>query len=69
MNQDQEKIEDVEEEDVEECEFCGGLNGEHEDISTMEQVYAGEPHYAPIGSQRCPATLDDDEYEPEDRDY
>lgn len=38
----------------EQCEHCGGLDGEHEDITTMETVYAGEPHTAPIGSQPCP---------------
>ncbi len=31
------------------CELCGG-EGE---ITTMEQVWPGEPHYAPIGTQRC----------------
>ena len=37
-----------------ECEFCGGTNGEHHDIVTMEYVYPGEPHMAPIGTRDCP---------------
>jgi hypothetical protein len=43
-------------EEKEECEFCGGIDGEHEDITTMEQVWPGEPHMAPIGTQPCPMT-------------
>lgn len=31
------------------CEFCGG-SGE---VETMEYVYPGEPHMAPIGTQKC----------------
>jgi hypothetical protein len=34
------------------CEWC---NGEGE-ITTMEQVYAGEPHTAPIGTRKCICT-------------
>lgn len=45
------------EEYLEECEFCGGANGEHHDITTMEYVYPGEPHMAPIGTQRCPNSI------------
>lgn len=55
--------EGVIEEEVDECEYCGGKDGEHEDITTMETVYAGEPHMAPIGSQTCPNALPDDEHE------
>lgn len=36
------------------CELCGGKDGEHEDISTMEAVYPGEPHMADVGSRPCP---------------
>lgn len=43
------------------CEFCGGINGEHEELDSMEQVYAGEPHMAPIGSRPCPNSLPDNE--------
>ncbi len=65
MNQEAKNIE-AEEDEVETCEFCGGKDGEHEDIETMEQVWAGEPHYAPIGSRPCPnASGDDDEYDPD----
>lgn len=48
------------------CEFCGGEDGEHHDITTMERVWPNEPHVAPIGSQRCPATIPEPEYEPDD---
>lgn len=41
-------VEVKEEEEV--CETCGGLGV----ISCMEQVYPGEPHYAPIGESACP---------------
>lgn len=50
------------EEEQEECEYCGGINGEHHDISTMEAVYPGEPHMADIGSRPCPNSLNEDEY-------
>ena len=39
--------EPVEEEEV--CEFCGGTG----EISSMEYVYAGEPHMADIGTKTC----------------
>lgn len=51
-------------EDQEVCELCGGVNGEHEDIDTMEQVYPNEPHMANIGSRPCPNSLS----EPDDYD-
>lgn len=36
--------------DIEEvCEMCLG-EGE---VTTMERVYAGEPHVAPIGTRKC----------------
>lgn len=40
--------EEKEEEDV--CSTCGG-SGE---VSTMEAVYPGEPHMAPVGTSPCP---------------
>lgn len=51
-------------EDDEVCEICGGVNGEHEDISTMESVYPNEPHMADIGSRPCPNSISErDEYD------
>lgn len=42
------------------CETCGG-EGE---VSTMEQVYPGEPHMAPIGTAPCPdCNLPEPDYE------
>ncbi len=32
------------------CQTCGG-SGE---VRTMERVYAGEPHMADIGTEKCP---------------
>lgn len=37
------------------CEFCGGTG----EINTMEQVYPNEPHYAPIGTEKCICQLDE----------
>jgi hypothetical protein len=31
------------------CDICGGTG----EVTTMEQVYAGEPHMAPIGTKKC----------------
>lgn len=31
------------------CEFCGGTG----EVETMDYVYRGEPHMAPIGVQDC----------------
>lgn len=46
------------------CDECGGKNGNHEDISTMEAVYPNEPHMADIGSRPCPNSLrDPDDYD------
>lgn len=49
---------------IEVCEMCGGTG----EVSTMEKVYPGEPHMAPIGSAPCPEchAEPDDEYESED---
>lgn len=58
-------MEEAEDEEV--CELCGGKNGLHEEVSTMEAVYPGEPHMADIGSAPCPNSLtldgDDDDYD------
>lgn len=35
------------------CEFCGGEGT----IPSMEQVYAGEPHYADVGEEDCICTI------------
>lgn len=32
------------------CATCWGTG----EINTMEKVYPGEPHEAPIGTQKCP---------------
>lgn len=32
------------------CRTCGGTG----EVSKMEQVYAGEPHMADIGTESCP---------------
>lgn len=50
---------DCETEEV--CEFCGGTG----EVTTMEQVYAGEPHMAPIGTATCSCRLQAKEYEHE----
>lgn len=37
------------------CSECGGVDGKHEDITTMESVSSGEPHLqAPVGTAKCP---------------
>lgn len=41
------------------CADCGGTG----EVDTMEQVYANEPHMAPIGTRKCICRLqsnDDD---------
>lgn len=42
-----------------ECEFCEDTG----EVTTMEAVYAGEPHTAPIGSGTCPHCKAEDEYD------
>ena len=37
-------------EDEEVCETCGGIGY----VRTMERVYPGEPHMAPVGEEPCP---------------
>lgn len=43
------------------CAECYGTG----EVTTMEYVYAGEPHQAPIGTAPCPVcqVKDDDEYD------
>jgi hypothetical protein len=42
------------------CPICGG-DGE---VTTMEPVYSGEPHMAPIGTRKCECQLiEEDAYE------
>lgn len=45
------------------CRTCGGTG----EVRTMEQVYAGEPHMADVGTGRCPDCnpKQEPEYEPE----
>ena len=40
---------DHEEECEEVCEYCNGTG----EVDKMEQVYDGEPHYAPTGTEKC----------------
>lgn len=48
---------------VEVCETCDGTG----EVTTMEYVYPGEPHMAPIGTAPCPdCSLREREYEPDD---
>ena len=35
------------------CSVCGGTG----EVEVMERVYPGEPHIAPIGSQKCMCIL------------
>ena len=56
-NRDIERLIDVKE--VEECEDCGGTG----EVTTMERVYPGEEHMAPIGVEPCHCQdKDEDEY-------
>lgn len=45
-----------------ECSICHGEGV----VDTMEAVYPGEPHMAPIGSQPCVCVAGDNEDEYED---
>lgn len=45
-------LEDVDEDD--ECDDCGGTG----EITTQEQVWAGEPHTAPVGTKKCHCKMD-----------
>lgn len=44
------------------CEFCYG-EGE---VTVDEQVWAGEPHTAPIGTRKCICRMDDEPDRDED---
>lgn len=54
-------MQDTKDEDEEVCPTCGGTG----EVTTMETVYAGEPHTAPVGTGRCPDCNmpDEDEYD------
>lgn len=41
------------------CEFCLGMGI----IDTDECVYPGEPHMAPVGTQKCLCRIDLEEYD------
>ena len=43
------------------CEECNGVG----EVNTMESVYPGEPHMAPIGSEKC-ANCIGSGYEPDE---
>lgn len=45
-----------------ECIYCGGTG----EVSTMEAVYANEPHMADVGSAPCECTIDDSYDEDDD---
>lgn len=40
------------------CDICEDTG----EVTTMEPVYAGEPHVAPIGTRVCTCKLYEDEY-------
>lgn len=46
------------------CRECGGTK----EVSTSEQVYAGEPHMADIGTKPCPKCCADDEEDFDDQE-
>lgn len=48
-------------------EVCADCLGTGE-VTTMEQVWAGEPHIAPIGTSKCHCQVHEREYEPDDQD-
>lgn len=47
------------------CELCHGTG----EVTVDEQVYANEPHMAPIGTQKCICQLSDpdDEYDDQEK--
>lgn len=47
------------EESEEICEWCGGTG----EVTTMEQVYPGEPHMADIGTRKCICQIEKEEYD------
>jgi hypothetical protein len=46
------------------CPYCGGTG----EISTMERVYADEPHMAMIGSHPCHCVSNENENEEDEID-
>lgn len=73
MNQDENKKEDeilypegelpeLPEFEDEVCEFCGGTG----EVTVDEQVYPGEPHYAPIGTRKCICQIEEHDGDGED---
>lgn len=59
----EEEMENILGEEDEVCEICGGTG----EIDTMEAVWPGEPHMAPIGTRKCVCQIrdDDDEFSPD----
>lgn len=45
--------------EVEVCADCLGTG----EVTTMEAVYAGEPHIAPIGTRTCHCQAKEEEYD------
>jgi hypothetical protein len=41
------------------CEDCLGTG----EVTTMETVWAGEPHQAPIGTQKCHCQIKEEEHD------
>jgi hypothetical protein len=52
----------IENEEIEKevCEMCGGTG----EVTTMETVYPGEPHMAPIGVGPCECMMPEPDQEP-----
>lgn len=44
-----EELREAEREAEKECEICGGTG----EVSSMEQVWADEPHMADVGTRKC----------------
>jgi hypothetical protein len=51
-----------EENNDEVSETCGGTG----EVTTMETVYPGEPHQAPIGTAPCPDCSPEPDYDDQD---
>ncbi len=39
------------------CPDCGGTG----EVTTMDRVYLGEPHMAPVGTEKCHCQIRDEE--------
>lgn len=50
-------------ESSEECEYCGGTDGEHHMVRQMGYVWPGEPHMADIDEVQCPNDIADPDEE------